>query len=408
MKKVSLILFSLLLFLIIPNVDALELNSKYAVLYNLEDNTILYEKQKDKKTSIASLTKIMTTLVAIENIDNYNEEVIIKKEMFESLDGTGAYVMGLKDGMRVTYDDLLYGMFLTSGADATVAIAQKTAGSEEDFVKLMNKKVKELGLKNTNFTNPVGLDDEMHYSTVNEVAIILKEALKNKKFKEVFTTKSYTFKNEELTITNSLHKLAKRLDVDDSYIIGSKTGYTGNAGHALASVSIDKKNNIKYLLVTTNAESNPAYLEDATNTYKYYFYNYKYQNIVKKNDLILTLPVEYSKKKKMKFYAKESVKYYLKNNYSKKNISLKYEGKKVVTPKMKKNEKIGKIHVLYKNKEIDTIDIKIDKKVSYSIIGFISYHFHYIVIITILIIIYLTYKNKKAKRKKKITYRKIV
>ncbi len=405
MKKISFILFSLL-FLIMPNVEALELNSKYAVLYNLEEDTILYEKQKNKKTSIASLTKIMTTLVAIENIDDYNKEVIIKKEMFESLEGTGAYVMGLTDGMRVTYDDLVHGMFLTSGADATVAIAIKVAGSEEAFVKLMNKKAKDIGLKSTSFTNPVGLDDEMHYSTVNEVAIILKEALKNKKFKEVFTTKSYTFENEPLTITNSLHKQAKKLGVDDSYIIGSKTGYTGNAGHALASISIDKKNNIKYLLVTTNAESNPAYLEDATKTYKYYFDNYKYQNIVKKNDLLLTLPVEYSKTKKVEFYAKDNVKYYLNNNYSKKDISLKYEGKKVVIPKMKKNEKIGKIHVLYKNKEIDTIDIKLDKKISYSIGGFITYNFHYVVVIVLLIITFLTYKNKR--RKKKITYRKIV
>lgn len=94
---------------------------------------------------------------------------------------------------KVTYNDLLYGMFLASGADATRAISISISKSEEQFVELMNKKAQELNLKNTHFTNTVGLDDENHYSTLNDVAIILKGALKNKKFKEIFTTDSYTF-----------------------------------------------------------------------------------------------------------------------------------------------------------------------------------------------------------------------
>ena len=161
MKKINIVIILIFLFLITTNVSALEINSKYALLYNLEDN----------KTSIASLTKIMTLLVAIENIDNYQEEIIIKKEMFDSLNGTGAYVIGLTDGMKLTYNDLLYGMFLTSGADATMAIATSIASSKENFVKLMNKKAEDLGLKNTSFENPIGLDSNNHYSTVNDVAI---------------------------------------------------------------------------------------------------------------------------------------------------------------------------------------------------------------------------------------------
>ena len=205
MKKV--VLFVTLL-LISFNVGALELNSKNAVLYNLNENKIIYEENKDEITSIASLTKIMTTLVAIENITNWNEKVTLNYKVFEGLAEANAAVIGLRIGQTVTYNDLIYGMFLASGADATRAIAMSISGSEEKFVELMNKKATELGMKNTSFKNTTGLEANGQYSTVNDVAILLSKALENKKFEEVFTANSYTFSDNSMTVYSTLRKTA--------------------------------------------------------------------------------------------------------------------------------------------------------------------------------------------------------
>ena len=174
MKKLILIIIILLF---ISNVNALDLSSRHVVLYNMNEDKIIYELEKDEKTSIASLTKIMTTLVAIENIDNYNETVTLYDSMFTGLAEANAAVIGLKSGQIVTYNDLLYGMFIASGADATRAIAISISGLESSFVELMNKKAKELGMNNTNFVNTTGLDKDNQYSTVNDVAILLKAML---------------------------------------------------------------------------------------------------------------------------------------------------------------------------------------------------------------------------------------
>ena len=255
----------------------------------MNEDKIIYEINKDEKTSIASLTKIMTTLVAIENIQNYDEKVTLNYSMFTGLAEANAAVIGLRSGQVVTYNDLLYGMFLASGADATRAIAISISGSEEAFVELMNKKAKELGMTNTNFVNTTGLDEDNQYSTANDVAILLKEALKNEKFKEIFTTESYSFTDKSLTAYSTLRKTATNYGYDVGYIKGAKTGFTYNAGKCLASFAIDEENNIEYLLVTTNASinTNDAYhIKDAATIYNYYFNNYKYHNNTISNNVL--------------------------------------------------------------------------------------------------------------------------
>jgi len=142
MKKAIIFLVSF--FLLMIDCQALDIESDYAVLYNLNDESVIFSKNKDVVVSVASLTKIMTVLVAIESIDDYSSEVILQEEIFSGLKGTGAYVIGLRPQQKVTYNDLLYGTFLASGADAAVALGVSVAGSEENFVKLMNNKVEEI------------------------------------------------------------------------------------------------------------------------------------------------------------------------------------------------------------------------------------------------------------------------
>jgi len=398
MKK---ILFSIILFLsITTNVDAFELSSKNAVLYNMNEDKIIYELNKDEKTSIASLTKIMTTLVAIENIENYDETIKLNYSMFTGLAEANAAVIGLKNGQVVTYNDLLYGMFLASGADATRAIAMSVSGSEEKFVELMNKKTKDLGMINTKFKNTTGLDEEGQYSTVNDVAVLLKEALKNEKFREIFTNESYTFKDNSLTVYSTVRKTANKYGYNIEYIKGAKTGFTYAAGKCLASLAIDEKNNIEYLLVTTKASINKDdsyHIKDAITIYNHYFNNYKYHNLVDKGDLLIELPTKYGKEKSIKIYAMDDVKYYLDNTFNKENIKLNYVGINIITTDMEKNTKLGKIEIIYNNEILNTVDIYLPEKIKFSILAFLKENIISVtsVILIMLFLIFIFIKNKK-------------
>lgn len=399
MKKIILTVILFLSF--ITNVSALDLSSEHVVLYNMNEDKIIYELNKDEKTSIASLTKIMTTLVAIENIQNYDEKVTLRYSMFNGLKEANAAVIGLRDGQVVTYNDLVYGMFLASGADATRAVAISVAGSEEAYVGLMNQKAKQLGMLNTNFVNTTGLDEEGQVSTVNDIAILLKEALKNEKFKKIFMTESYTFTDQSVTVYSTFRKTADRYDYDVDYIKGAKTGYTDDAGKCLASFAIDEENHIEYLLVTTNASTNTnnAYhIKDAVTIYNYYFHNYKYHNLVNKGDLILTIPTKYGKEPNVSIYALDDVTYYLDNSFDKEEIELNYIGADIITTNMKKGTKLGKIEVIYKNEILSTIDIYLPKKVEFSIFVFLKENIRYVVLTVFIILLLLISILKKGNK----------
>lgn len=192
-KIISFILF-FFLFIVSINADELNLISDKYILYNMNDHNVLIEHNSDEKTQIASLTKIMTTIVAIENVKDYNKKITITKEMFNDVAWDVA-TAGYKVGDKVTYNDLFYGAILPSGADAVNALAYTVFENYDDFIKKMNEKAKQLGLKNTKFSNPIGLYDENNYSSAKDVSTLLIYALKNTKFKEIFTTKNYTSTN---------------------------------------------------------------------------------------------------------------------------------------------------------------------------------------------------------------------
>ena len=376
---------------------ALEINSKYAVLYNLNDNTIIYDVNKDEKTSIASLTKIMTTIVAIEKIQDFEEKVTISDTMFTGLEEEGAATIGIKDGQTLTYNDLLYGVLLASGADAARALAISLAQSEENFVALMNEKAQELGLTNTHFTGTVGLDNPNHYSTVNEVALTLIYALNNAKFKEIFTTDSYTFSDNSFTVKSTMRTTGNAYHLDTKNILGAKTGFTSQAGRCLASIAYDAKNDINYLLVTTNAEKVPEQLYDALNIYDYYFNNFKYQTLVKKNDNLITLKTKYSKTKEVSFKAPSNIQKYLNNDYSKKDVKITYKGTNIITPKMKKGTKLGTVTIKYQDETLKQVPIILNKSIKFSLLVFLSAHkwLIYLFITLVLCTAFLIFIKKK-------------
>ena len=267
MKKIIL-----LIILFIPiNIFALEtpeLNSNKFIIYDVTSKEVLNEFKAYENTSIASLTKIMTTITAIEKINNLEKSITITREMLNNI-YWNASLAGLKVGDTLTYKDLLYASILPSGADATHALAYSLSGNIDNFLTEMNNLAKRIGLENTNFSNVIGLDSKNNYSTLYDIAKLLSYALENETFKEIYTTKNYTLSNN-LEVKSTLLLFNKSMNLDISRIIGSKTGHTNNAGYCLS--SLIKSNNHDIIIITGGASkinNNYYHLIDTINLIEY-------------------------------------------------------------------------------------------------------------------------------------------
>ena len=219
------------------------LSARSAVLYQPETKAFLYEKNADVRMPMASTTKIMTALVALEN-GNLDDTVKIGRESV-GIEGSSAY---LKEGDALTLEELIYALLLSSANDAATAIAYHISGSIEDFAVLMNERADALGLKDTHFTNPHGLDDENHYTTSRELARIAAEALENEDFKKITSTYKKSFVTEERSRTYVNHN--KLLSLYDG-CVGVKTGFTKKSGRCL--VSSAERDGLSFISVTLDA-----------------------------------------------------------------------------------------------------------------------------------------------------------
>lgn len=396
MKKIKKILTILIIVLTFNfsyvNAESFDITSKNVILYNLNDDSVLYEKNSNEKVQIASLTKIMTAIVAIENIDNLDEEVIIKSDVFEGIEEYSQ--AGLKIGDKVTYKDLLYGVILPSGADAVNALVLNISSSEEEFIKLMNEKANSLGLKNTKFDNAIGMDSEDNYSTASDLAKILIYALKNDTFKTIYTTKKYTIESLNLNLKSTLTTYAKKIDT--SNILGSKSGFTDKAGVCLSSIAtID---NVNYLLIVlgANTSSKSNAVKDSLEIYDYYSKNYSYKTIIKKNQVFDNIKVKWGKKEEYEIKSNEDIELYLKNTVSEDDIEYNYKGIEELNYKIKKGTKLGTITVKYKDDALTTYDVYLDETLSY-------YHpvIYSIMIVALILMILSLIQMKKAKKKRR-------
>jgi D-alanyl-D-alanine carboxypeptidase (penicillin-binding protein 5/6) len=233
------------------------LNSSNAILISLEDDTILMQKNSEEKTYPASLTKMMTAIVAIENLPDLETEIKLTNSTFQGLYEANASMTGFKPDEEVKAIDLLYGAMLPSGAESCIGLADHIAGSEQDFVVIMNQKAEDLGMYNTHFENTTGLHDENHYTTVEDLAILLRYALQNNTFKEIFTTFRHSTQPTNkhpggITFYSTMFAKLNNQNITGGEILGGKTGYTEEAGLCLASLA--KVDNQDYILITTGAE----------------------------------------------------------------------------------------------------------------------------------------------------------
>lgn len=250
-----------------------DISSSYSILANVDTHEIIAGWDYDERVYPASLTKIMTILVAAENVDNLEDTFTMTDDIIIPLVNVQASRAGFKDGEKVKIIDLFYGAVLPSGADATVALADYVAGSEEEFIKLMNKKASELGLTNTHFCNTSGLHDKEHYTTLTEFAIILEYAMKNDLCRKLLSTYQYTTAStpqnpDGILLTSTMFSRMFGDEVPGVTIEGGKTGFTDEAGNCLATFAV--KDGTEYLAITIKGSGQYAGIYDAINLYKNY------------------------------------------------------------------------------------------------------------------------------------------
>lgn len=355
MKKVLLFL---LIILTVFKVSALEVtpNATRAILIDPDSKQILYEKNIHEETSIASLTKMMGLILIFEEIDSgkikYTDKVIASSNAANM----GGSQIWLSPGEELTVDELLKGIIMASANDGIVAMAEYIGGSEENFVKMMNNKARELNLMHTNFVNPTGLDEEGHYSSAYDLAIIASELMKHKDvFKYTTLYEDYLRKNTDnkfwLVNTNKLLKSYKGVD-------GLKTGMTDKAGYCMAITA--KRDNMRILAIVLGEKEGKVRNKETSDLLDYGFNNYEVITIKKKGDKVGSITLDKSIPKEIDVTLEEDITIIKRKGESKKDYKSIVKLNDLKLP-IKKGDIIGKLLIKDNNVILKEIALKSNK-----------------------------------------------
>lgn len=354
-----------------------QINARAAIIYDRSTKQIIWGKNEMEKRAMASTTKIMTAIVVLEDA-NLDDVVTISKKAA----GTGGSRLKIRAEDKITVRDLLYGLMLRSGNDAAVALAEHVGESVEGFAGLMNKKAEQIGLKNTHFVTPHGLDDENHYTTAYELAILTDYALENSTFKKIVNTKSTQIRINEnpMNIYNTNELLGVLPGVD-----GIKTGFTNNAGRCLVTSCTREKNQI--ITVVLGCDTKKQRTSDSTKLIEYAYKNYKridIEQMVKKefenwkqiNENRIYINKAKNKKMELELGSIEKKVIPIKND-KQKDINFEINVIYNFEAPVEKNSKIGNIVIKNKDSVIEIVDIicanNIEKKtISDYIVEFIG------------------------------------
>lgn len=333
-------------------------DAKSAILMERDTGRMLYDKNADERLPPASMTKIMTLLLIMESIDRGDLKLDEKVRVSEKAASMGGSQIFLEAGEEMTVDDMLKGISIASGNDASVAMAEKIAGSEEAFVKKMNDKVKELNLKNTHFQNTTGLPAKDHYSTAHDMAVMAKELLKYEMVTNYTSIyEDYLRKDTEdefwLVNTNKLVKFYPGVD-------GLKTGYTNEAKYCLTATA--KKNDMRVIAVVMGAKSTKERNAQVTQMLDYAFNQFATKKLFKKGQTITTLDLLKAEDKKINVVASESISTLHKKGEEPKDIKTAVKLDDVNLP-MKKGDKVGTLIVKNEDKVLFKSPLTIDEDV---------------------------------------------
>lgn len=330
MKLKKLLLTFILFTLFLPiystyaAIQDLKIYSPSVILIDSNSGKVLYEKDADAKMYPASVTKIMTAVLVLENC-NLNDIAQVSEKAVMTVP-PGHSIANLQVGEELTINDLMYALLLKSGNDAANVLAEKVSGSMEDFAIFMNTKATELGCTGTNFVNPSGIHNNDHYVTASDLALIAKYAMQNETFRKIVSTTTYTLPatnkypeaDRVMLSTNDLLKLntsAKKDNYYYEYCIGIKTGFTSQAKNTL--VAGAARDGLEFIAVILGAEQTPEFLSqrylDAISLFNYAFDSYRIRKIINKNDLVSQV---YIKKSSLDLQASEDIVTVVKNeNY---------------------------------------------------------------------------------------------
>lgn len=348
MKKFLFGMFFGFLFLLqVQAAEDLAPNSKSAILLETSTGKVLYEKNANEKLAPASMTKIMSMLLVMEAIDSgklsMDDDVVIS----DNASSMGGSQIFLQTGEKYKVRELLKGVAVASGNDAVVALAEKVSGSVGAFVEAMNKRASELGLKNTHFDNPHGLDSENHYTTAKEMSIMASELLKHETILE-FTSiyEDYLKKNDGSSIwlvnTNKLVRFYEGVD-------GLKTGFTTTAGYCITTTA--KRNNMRLLSVVMNAPTSDLRSKDTTNMLNYGFNSYQLTILFDKEKSLGKVKVEKGIETEVDVYLKEDVTILSKVGEEQENYDYHVVVKDLKAP-IQENQKVGYVEVMDKDGNI--------------------------------------------------------
>lgn len=328
MKKLGMICLGL--FLLFPySVQAISTSATSSILMDMDSGRIIYENNSHEVRSVASISKIMTAILAIES-KKLDKTVKVSDVVLEAY-GSGIYI---KPGEKLTLQDLVYGLMLRSGNDAALMIAEYVSGSVPKFVKKMNQKAQEIGMKQTTFHNPSGLDEEDevgNFSTAYDMAILTSYAMKNKTYQKIVGTKKYTLKtNKNTYVWYNKNKLLTNYE----NTTGGKTGFTKKARRTLVSTS--SKDQLNFVVVTLNDGND---FQDHENLHEYGFTYYKKYRLLKKG----TVKIEDEKYYKNEtLYIKNDIDYPLRED-EKQSVRLSFQLNK--KKQLKDGGKVGEVHV---------------------------------------------------------------
>ena len=344
MKKICLFFILLIVpfFVYAEDLNLAE-NAKSAILIEVSTGEVLYQKNANERLAPASMTKIMSLILIMENIENGNlkwNDIVVVSKNAASMGGSQIF---LEANEMMSVEDLVKGICVASGNDATVALAEKIAGTEAAFVKLMNEKAKKLGLKNTNFVNSTGLDADNHYSCAYDMAMMARELVRHQKILEFSSIyEDYLRKDTAnsfwLVNTNKLVKFY-------SYIDGLKTGFTSDAGYCLTATG--KKKDMRLVSVVMGEESSEKRSSDTMAMLDYGFNMYNIDKIVDSKNALGSVKVNLGETEYVDIVSKKDITVLNNSQKEKRKINYEIKTKELVAP-VKVGDTIGKISV-YEN-----------------------------------------------------------
>lgn len=356
MKKIIyILLISVCLYPL--NVFALADSAKSSILIDYDSGTIIHEFKSDEEASVASMTKMMTLLLVMERIESGKIKLTDDVMISATASKMGGSQVYLEENTTMKLDMLLKAVCIASANDAAVALAEHVAGSTTEFVRLMNEKVKELGLKHTNFMNVHGLDEESHYSTAHDMAFIARELLKHDLILNYSSIYEDYIKHPNgsstwIVNTNKLINYYKGLD-------GLKTGYTVKSGYCITATA--KRNGLRLISVVMGEENNNIRNQDTMELLNYGFSNYKLETIISEKDDLGEVAIKFGKKDKVKLKlmkeAVDLVNIVEENSYSYEVI------KEQVSAPVSVGDVVGKVNIYANDVKIKTYDLTVAESV---------------------------------------------